>query len=81
MSNKGYLSEEEQFKKILNNEEIGRIKDPELRNIRWKYWNLQREAFLDEHKIPDNILGQEYDKIKEAELKELDEYKQRKSKG
>lgn len=34
MSKNDYLSEEEQFKEILNNEEISQMKDPELRNIR-----------------------------------------------
>lgn len=37
MENSDYLSEKEQFKEILNNEEISRIKDPKLRNIRYKY--------------------------------------------
>lgn len=69
MRNTDYLSEEEQFKEILNNAEISRIKDPELRDIRLKYWNLLHQTFLDEHKIPDNMLGQEFDKIKEEELK------------
>lgn len=61
MSNNKYLSEEEQFKEILNNEEISRIKDPELRNIRAKYWNLLHQVFLDEHKIPDSMFAQEFD--------------------
>lgn len=81
MSDNDYLSEEEQFKEILNNEEISRIKDPELRNIRSKYWYLLHQNFLDKQKIPDNMLGQEFDKIKAEEMKELSEYKQRKNKG
>jgi len=75
MSKKDYLSDEEQFKVILNNEEISRIKDPELRNIREKYWGLIHQAFLDEHKIPDSMIAQEFDKIKAAEMKELEDYK------
>lgn len=75
MSNNDYLSEEEQFKKIINNEEIGRIKDWKLRDIRFKYWHLLHEAFLDEHNIPDSMLEQETDKIKEAEIKEINEYR------
>lgn len=77
MSNNDYLSEEEQFKEILNNEEISRIKDPELRNIRFKYWSLLHQTFLDEQRIPDSMLGKEFDKIKAEEKKELDEYRQR----
>ena len=81
MSHNDYLSEEEQFKEILNNEEIGRIRDPELRNIRSKYWSLLHQAFLDEHKIPDRMLGMEFDKIKAEEMKELNEYRHRNSKS
>lgn len=81
MGNISYLSEEEQFKEILNNEEISRIKDPEIRNIRSKYWNLRHQAFLNEHNIPDSMLGQELDKINAAETKELDEYTYRHNKN
>ncbi|MCC5467364.1 hypothetical protein [Pelosinus baikalensis] len=81
MSNNDYLGKEEQFKEILNNEELSRIKDPELRNIRLKYWSLLHQAFLDEHKIPDRMLEMEFDKIKAEEMKELNEYRQRKNKG
>lgn len=80
MMNNNYLSEVEQFKEILNNEEINRIKDPELRSICLKYWNLLHQAFLDKHNIPDSVLEEEFDKIKAAEIKELDEYRQRNSK-
>ncbi|WP_099190885.1 hypothetical protein [Tepidibacter mesophilus] len=81
MSNNDYLSEEEQFKEILNNEEISRIKDPELRSIRLKYWNLLHQTFLDERKIPDGMLGKEFDNIKATEIKELEEYREHKNKG
>ena len=33
-----WLNEEEQYKDTLNNEEISRIKDPELREIRQRHW-------------------------------------------
>jgi hypothetical protein len=71
------LNEEEQFKEILNNEEIERIRDPELREIRRKYWQLRHKAFLDESRIPDYKLGEEPDKIDEDEQKEIREYKER----
>lgn len=77
MGNNDYLSEEEQFKEILNNEEISKIKDPELRNIRFEYWNLLHQTFSDEQSIPDSMLGEEFDKIKAAEKKELDDYRKR----
>lgn len=77
MSNNDYLSKEEQFKETLNIKEIIRIKDLELRNIRVKYWHLLHQTFLDEHRIPDEMLAKEVDKIKDEEKKELDAYKQR----
>ncbi|MGY0372662.1 hypothetical protein [Clostridium sp. JNZ J1-5] len=81
MSNIEYLDEEEQFKEILNNEEINRIKDPKLRNIRLKYWNLLHKTFLDEHKMPDSMIEQEIEKIKAAEIKEFEEYRHYNKKG
>ena len=52
MSN--YLSYEEQFKDILNQEEIQRIEDQELRSIRAKYWTERHKVFLDERGVPDD---------------------------
>jgi len=46
MMNNNYLSEEEQFKEILNNEEINRIKDHELRSIRFKILELITSSFF-----------------------------------
>lgn len=74
---KDYLSYEEQFKRILNNEEINRIQDNELREFRNRYWNLQHQAFLDERRIPDSEIGNVYHELKEVEQKELDAYKKR----
>ena len=51
--NKPYLTKEEQFKDILNNEEIQRIEDVELREIRQNFWNLLHKAFLEKCGIPD----------------------------
>lgn len=76
--NINYLSEEEQYKDILNNEEISRIKDLELRNIRSKYWHLKHQAFIDEVNISDNMLESKYNKIMMEENKEIEEYKKRK---
>jgi hypothetical protein len=75
---KEYLSEEEQFKEILNNEEISRIEDYELREIRSKYWNKFHKAFLDEINIPDRLLGDVMDKIRKDEKVEIEAYKIRK---
>lgn len=73
-----YLTKEEQYRKILNNEEIERIEDPELRAIRSKYWNLQHEAFVDEANIPDRQLEEVSNHIFEEEQEEIATYRQRK---
>jgi hypothetical protein len=72
---KNYLSEEEQYKPILNNEEIDRIKDPELRAIRWKYWHWKTDAFLDEHRISDQELMRLTDRWDKMEQEELAKYR------
>ncbi|AYD22739.1 TPA: hypothetical protein SOL98_002805 [Clostridioides difficile] len=79
MSKKNYLSYEDQFKKNLNQEEISRIENVEIRNIRAKYWNLMKEVFLAEHNISDEDLEKETNKIHLAEQKELEIYKKRDS--
>ena len=73
-----YLSTEEQFKEILNNEEINRIKDPELREIRMKHWEYRHKIFLDEHKISDAEFIRLSDEDYLKEKKELEEYRKRK---
>lgn len=76
--NKPYLSAEDQYKEILNNEEIERIQDLELQGIRKKYWNLRHKAFLDEAHISDQQLGQVLDDLKAKEQAELMRYRQKK---
>lgn len=76
--NKPYLSDEDQYKRILNNEEIERIKDPELQQIRRKYWNLCHKAFLDEAHISDQEVGHVWERLKEQEQEEILQYRQRK---
>lgn len=76
--NKPYLSAEEQYKEILNNEEIERIQDTELQEIRRKYWNLCHKAALDEAHISDQELGQVLDDLKAKEQAEILHYRQKK---
>lgn len=71
---KQYLSLEEQFKKTLNNTEITRIEDYELREIRQNHWNYRHKIFLDEHRISDQELCRLTDIDYEREHKELEEY-------
>ena len=75
-----YLSEDEQYKEILNQDEISRIKDDELREIRSKYWNLRHEAFIDERNISDQELEKIWNELKFKEFNEIEEYKHRFSK-
>lgn len=75
---KEYLSEEEQYKEILNQYEIELIKDNELRAIRSKYWNLRHQAFMDENRISDKQLEIIWDELCIREQKEIDEYRKRK---
>ncbi len=75
---KQYLSLEEQFKKILNNTEITRIEDYELREIRQNHWNYRHKIFLDEHRISDQELCRLTDIDYEKERRELKEYCKRK---
>ena len=72
-----YLSTEEQFKEVLNNEEIDRIRDPELRKIRRKYWDKQLQVFLDEADIPDQMLESVVQELINAEKKELAAYRRK----
>lgn len=75
-----YLSEEEQYKEILNQEEISRIKDNELRSIRSKYWNLRNEVFLDEHGVSDIELEKVLNELDKREKLEIEQYKISKNK-
>lgn len=73
-----YLSKDEQYARLISMEQISRIKDVELRDIRRKYWNLWHNAFIDERRIPDAQLGGEMDRIKNMEMEEIKRYRDRK---
>lgn len=75
---KQYLSLEEQFKKTLNNTEIARIEDYELREIRQNHWNYRHKIFLDEHRISEQEFCRLTDIDYETECKELQGYCKRK---
>lgn len=75
MNEKDYLSYEDQFKDTLNQDEISRIENNEVREIRWKYWNLKHKAFIDENNISDSELGKVLDKLLLEEQKELASYR------
>ncbi|HBJ2622083.1 hypothetical protein FDB29_07255 [Clostridium botulinum] len=77
MSDDNYLSYKDQFKKVLNQEEISRIENFEIRKIREKYWHLKHKTFIDENNISDKDLGKVFDNICLAEQKELEAYKRK----
>lgn len=39
-----------------------------------KYWNLKHKAFLDEHRIPDNKIGEVFDYLTAKEEEEVSVY-------
>ena len=55
-------------------EEIDRIEDPTIRNIRAKYWNLKHRAFLDEQGIPDTDLARVWEDLSSKEEQEIAAY-------
>ena len=73
-----YLSLKEQFKKTLNNTEITRIEDSELREIRQNHWDYRHKIFLDDHRISDKEFCRLTDFDYEKERTELEEYCKRK---
>lgn len=72
-----YLSEEEQYKRTLSQEEISRIKNWELRQIRSRYWGKKHQAHLDEHNIPDHEVEEVWRKIEGEEQVAIEEWKKR----
>ena len=74
----GYLTIEEQFKKTLNDREIGMIQYRELRELRYKHWKYRMKIFLDEYHISDAELCRLTDIDYEQERKEIEEYRKRK---
>lgn len=41
-----WLSEEEQYEEHLNDEQISRIRDPKLRDIRSRHWKYRKKIFF-----------------------------------
>ncbi|GGA18250.1 hypothetical protein GCM10008018_72760 [Paenibacillus marchantiophytorum] len=76
--NMDYLSYEDQFKKELGQEEISRIINPEIREIREKYLRMQRAAFENERDIPDSELSKVSNELIRQEQEELQRYKDKK---
>ena len=75
MSN--WLSDKEQYEECLNNEQISRIKDPELREIRMKHWQYRHKIFLDEENVSDGELERLAKADWENEKQEIENYKKK----
>lgn len=73
-----YLTIEEQFKETLNDREISRIQDAELRKIRYNHWKYRMDIFRDEHRISDTEFCRLTDMDYEQEKREIEEYRKRK---
>ena len=73
-----YLSIEERFKDALSNEEMLRIKDQELRDIRMRHWIYQNKIHHDYANISDEELCRLVDIDCEKEKREIEEYRKRK---
>ncbi len=58
----------------MNIKEIEQVEDVELRKIRMKYWNLRHKAFLDEHGISDQEIGNVLDSLTKEEEEEVSRY-------
>ena len=69
------VSEEEQYQEVLNQEQIHRIKDPELREIRSRHWSYRHKIFLDKTNISDQELERLCKLDEEAEKREIENYK------
>lgn len=70
-----WLSEEEQYAEILNDKDISKIKDPELRKIREKHWKYRTDIFLDKHNITDEQLVELTHVDCKREKEEIERYK------
>jgi hypothetical protein len=79
LNGKYYLSNEEQFKMILNQEEIARIENPEIREIRMKYWALRHNAFTEELNISDRDLEKVCDDLITQEKIDISAFSNRKN--
>ena len=71
-----YLTEEEQYKSILNRDEVERIKDPRLREIRSRYLDQMLEVLNAGHSMSDVELIKQLKPIELAEQAEIEKYKQ-----
>lgn len=69
-----YLTEEEQFKEVLNKDEIKRIKDPILKELREKYWLARCKVVLTEG-VKDDEITTKMQEISKEELEALENYK------
>lgn len=63
---------------MLNQEEISRIKNLELREIWAKYWRLKHEAFINKQTIFDSDLNRVMYELIRQEQEELQRFRDKK---
>lgn len=76
MEEKGFLTEEEQYRPVLNKKDIERIQDPVLKEIRMKFWQEKYKVALDTKIIiSDALLEEAMAKVAAEESAAIEEYK------
>jgi len=75
---RNWLSEEEQYQEHLNIEQISRIQDFELREIRSRHWNYRKRILQDEHNISDEKFMELCKEDWEREKEEIETYRKTK---
>ncbi len=76
-----WISEEEQYQEHLNIEQISRIQDFELREIRSRHWHYRKRILQDEYNISDEKFIKLCKEDWEQEKEEIEKYKKTKEKS
>ena len=76
-----WLSEEEQYQEHLNIEQISRIQDFELQEIRNRHWHYRKRILQDEYNISDEKFVKLCKEDWEQEKEEIEKYKKTKEKS
>lgn len=58
----------------MNINEINKIEDSNIREIRLKYWDMRHKVFLDEHRISDKEFKNVWNELVAKEEKEISDY-------
>lgn len=64
----------DKYSQPMNEQEIGKIEDEKIREIKFKYLRLQHNLFLNETDYPDALFVKESDKLAIQENMEIEDY-------